>query len=226
MLDKLLASCVLLMGCHHTFIDLSEDGGGDYPPPPVCSAWEQPNADTTPFHAQDLLWIGDEDPYVHDGGLAITDRAAFYIQSGYWKRTLATYSVTIPPVAMLPLDTCGRHGWHVGTVYFYTDYDGVIRRYVGNGIISWYPGSTLSVEEEEVCDPMTGEGWKEYRVNGAVAQRIENHGCDPVVLSVLYFLPGYRMDCETNDPVEPAGPVYVEEPMVLRDFCFVAEDWE
>lgn len=214
-MTRLIFVCLLLAGC---FSSTENDPIGE------CYVWgsETPSDGLGPFVARDLLWEGREDPYVSAEGLTVEDRAALFIRSGYWRRTLITFKITIPQIPYETPTDCRRFGWLVGDRYFVSGRDG---NNVSGSDIQWSSEETYTVEIEEVCDPYTNVGYKERRIDGVVFEREERNGCVPLLMVGFGFTPGFLMECETYDPVEPAGMV----PGLWLDvesFCFESEGWE
>ena len=253
---SLLLIVLALCGCHHTYVELGPQDGGDdvgvgettpetdgtildvphftddsvedtgeggLTPMAICDEWST-TPGILPFHPRNLLWVGSVDPYhLDDDMVTVTDKAAMFTAAGYWQRTLYTFKVVLPTVDASMLDGTYRLAWLVGSFYFIAELEeGEVATWAGNARMEWETGVPVEVEIEETCNPSTGQGARENRVNGIVVDHQESMGCEPMMLSAVAFTPGFKMGLVGPGPIEPA---YAVDGLQLRfgSFCFFGE---
>ena len=204
------------------------DAPPDTPAPTlICSNWDTPGTDIAPFTPADFLWVGTVNPRRNVNWVQATDRVAlFYVDGGPWRRVLATYTLVLPGVSPLPSSSCLRHVWHSGLGDFIVEYSPTTSRFVSlDRTASWAPSNPIEVQEEQVCDPATGAGWSEYRVDGHVAVHTTTAACSAITTFAMAVVPGYLAECGSTAPHPPARPLVTYGPLAFRSFCFLGEPW-
>jgi len=196
-------------------------------PTTICSDWDTSGTSIAPFTPADFLWVGTTDPQRNVNWVTVTDRVAlFYVDGGSWRRVLATYTLVLPGVSPLPSSSCLRHVWHSGLGDFIVEYSPTTSRFVSlDRTASWAPSNPIEVQEEQVCDPATGAGWSEFRIDGHVAVHTTTAACSAITTFAMAVVPGYLAECGSTAPHPPARPLVTYGPLAFRSFCFLGEPW-
>lgn len=193
----------------------AEDGPTD-PRVYVCTSWDGSGTDIDPFVATDWLWVGTRDPQRGPGIVQVSDRSALF-RSGRddWTHTIMTFVVTVPGGGTGP-----RQAWYVGGLWFFQQ---GASRYVNETTsgITWSPSVPVVVEEETDCDPLTRTGWREGRVDGAVAYHQEWTPCSYTAWDGITVNQGYACALDSTLPAySPVRPL-ASGPVTVFDFCFI-----